>query len=188
MNSSVASNRIIISLIVLTAFVFCAECRQNEAVNDLEKNKEIVQRVFEEVWNKGNLDVADDCIAAGFMRHDPTAPDENWGTLDNFKQEAEGVRNAFPEQRMNIEDIIAEGDRVAIRFTSTGTHKGELNGVPATGNTIDVTGYEILRIKNGKIAEWWHLGDMFTLMGQLGLLPSTSVLLPLSLFCHGFHG
>jgi len=78
-------------------------------------------------------------------------------------------REAFPDYRMRIEDVVAEDDRVAARFTQGGTHKGELFGVPATGKQVEWGEIGILRIADGKVVESWYDVDMLGLMGQLGL-------------------
>jgi len=169
--SSVNSHRYI-TFLFLAFLVSCTGFKHNEAADNLEKNKEIIHRLYDETWNKGNLNVTDECYTAKFMQHDPSSPDENWGTIDSHKQLVTHIRNAFPDLQIVIEDTIAEGDRVAIRYTVTGTHKGVFKGIPATGKTINVTGYEIVRIENDKIAELWNLSDTFTTLRQLGVLPA----------------
>lgn len=163
-----------VRIILIASFssVCIIGCQQNKSANNLEKNKEVIHRLYEETWNKGNLNMADECYPAKFMQHDPSSPDKIWGTSDSHKQMVAHIRQAFPDLHIVIEDTIAEGDRVAIRYTVTGTHKGVFNGIPATGKTIDVTGYEIVRIENGKIAELWNLSDTFTTLRQLGVLPA----------------
>ena len=81
------------------------------------------------------------------------------------------VRSAFPDMQATIEDMIAEGDKVAVRYTGTGTHKGELMGIPATGKQIAVTGIEIIRIAGGKMVERWEAFDNLSFMQQLGVIP-----------------
>lgn len=168
--SSVKSHRF--TFLFLAFLVSCTGSQHNEATDNLEKNKEIIHRLYDEAWNKGNLNVADECYPARFMQHDPSYPDENWGSIDSFKQLVTTLRTAFPDLHIVIEDTIAEGDRVAIRYTVTGTHKGVFNGIPATGKTINITGYEIVKIENGKIAELWNLSDTFTTLRQLEVLPA----------------
>jgi len=135
----------------------------------LERNKRIVQRVYDEVWNTGNLAVVDELIAVDCLRHDPSSPEDTGGS-DAFKERAAEIRAAFPDLRLVIEDILADGDRVATRSRFTGTHEGALMGIPATGKKVDVTALEIVRIEDGRIAEIWRVGDTLGFMHQLGLM------------------
>jgi predicted SnoaL-like aldol condensation-catalyzing enzyme len=97
-----------------------------------EENKTIVRRWFEDFWNKGNLSVADEILAPTYTHHDPSTADFGRGP-ESEKKRATLYRTAFPDVRLNIDDMIAEGDRVAIRWTCRGTHKGDLNGIAPTG-------------------------------------------------------
>jgi len=81
---------------------------------------------------------------------------------------------AFPDSRMPVDDIIAEGDRVAIRHTFRGTHQAPFQGIPATGRSVVVTGITTLRVKNGKVVEGWLHADMFGLLQQLGVVPQSA--------------
>ena len=107
--------------------VFMAGCESREKAKE-EENKAIVRRIFEEVWNQGKLDVIDDIYAADFVDHMPGSPDIHGP--EGFKQFVNMYRTAFPDIKFTIEDQIAEGDKVVNRFTFTGTHKGELMGIP----------------------------------------------------------
>lgn len=78
---------------------------------------------------------------------------------------------AFPDARVNGHDTICEGDRVAYRFTMTGTHQGEFNGIPATGKPIALPGMTILDFENGKCVERWAIADFMALLAQIGALP-----------------
>ncbi len=80
---------------------------------------------------------------------------------------------AFPDGQMTIEDLVAEGDRVVARTTFNGTHQGEMQGIPATGKAVSVSGITIFRLDNGKIAEGWLVNDNLGLMQQLGVIPAT---------------
>jgi steroid delta-isomerase-like uncharacterized protein len=136
-----------------------------------ETNKTVVRRLFDEVWNKGNLALLNEIIARD---HANTGP----GTLPGLPTGPEGTkqlvtvyRNAFPDVRFTIDEQIAEGDKVVTRWTAHGTHKGELVGIPATGKSSTVTGIAVDRIENGKIAENWAIFDQFGMMQQLGVIP-----------------
>ena len=116
-----------------------------------------VQLFVEKVWNDGDLKAADLYIAPDYVRHDPAAPEDVQG-LDDFKEMVTMYRTAFPDLHLNIEDIIAGGDKgetVAVRWSSTGTHQGELMGIPATGNQVQITGIVIARIEGGQNVEAW---------------------------------
>jgi len=118
------------------------------------ENKAIVRRLFEEVINKGNLAVVDEIIAPNLVLHDPTVPGLPGG-LEGAKQIATMVRTGFPDVHYTIEDIIAEGDRVVVRFTFRGNHKGDFRGITPTGEQVTVTGISIYRVVGGKIEEDW---------------------------------
>jgi steroid delta-isomerase-like uncharacterized protein len=134
-----------------------------------EANKALARRVLEEMFNKGNLDVADELLAPDYVDHDPTLPEDVHGP-EGFKQYVATYRAAFPDLHVQIEDQIAEGDRVATRWTGTGTHNGELAGIAPTGKRVTLPGMEIVRIVNGKLVEGWESYDSGTLMRQLGVM------------------
>ncbi len=131
-----------------------------------EKNKELMTAFIEEVWNKGNLDLADDIFHPDHTS--PSAPGLPAGG-EGVKFIATQFRNAFPDYWMKIEYMVAEDDRVAARFLQGGTHKGDLMGIPATGKTVEWTETGILRIADGKVVESWYDVDMMGMMQQLGV-------------------
>ena len=104
-----------------------------------EVNKTIVRRLFEEVWNKGNLSVADELFAPNYDHHDPSTPDFGRGP-ESEKKRATLYRTAFPDLRLTIEDIIAEGDAVMARWSCRGTHNGDLSGIAPTGKQFTISG------------------------------------------------
>lgn len=136
-----------------------------------EEYKFIVREVIEEVFNKGNLAVADKAYAASYVGYDPSSPEPLRGP-EGVKQDISKYRSAFPDLYFTIEDLIGEGDRVVSRFRVTGTHKGELMGIPPTGKRAEVTGISIVRFAGGKIAEEWSNWDALGLMQQLGVVPA----------------
>jgi steroid delta-isomerase-like uncharacterized protein len=135
-----------------------------------EANKNVVRRLFEEVWNKGNLPVADEAFAPSYTHHDPSTPDVGRGP-ESEKKRATLYRTAFPDLRLAIEDIIAEGETVMARWSCRGTHKGELSGIAPTGKQFNISGVTIARLANGKMAEGWVNWDALGLMQQLGVVP-----------------
>jgi steroid delta-isomerase-like uncharacterized protein len=135
-----------------------------------EKNKTVVRRLFEEVWNKGNLPVTDELFAPNYVHHDSSTPDVGRGP-ESEKKRATLYRTAFPDLRLTIEDIIAEGETVMARWSCRGTHKGDLSGIAPTGKQFTISGISIARIANGKMAEGWVNWDALGLMQQLGVVP-----------------
>jgi steroid delta-isomerase-like uncharacterized protein len=135
-----------------------------------EENKAIVRQQEEELFTQGNLDAADEVYAPDYVGHDPSNSEEVRG-LEAAKRAASDYRQAFPDLRVTVEDLIAEGDRVAARLRFRGTHLGELDGIAPTGRRVDCTGIVISRIEEGKIAEDWANFDDLGMMRQLGLIP-----------------
>jgi steroid delta-isomerase-like uncharacterized protein len=135
-----------------------------------EHNKAIVRRLFEELWNKGYLSLADELFSPNYQHHDSSSPDFGRGP-ESEKKRAALYRNAFPDLRLTIEDLIAEGETVMTRWSCRGTHKGDLNGIVATGKPFTISGMTIVRLANGKMAEGYVNWDALGLMRQLGVVP-----------------
>ena len=134
-----------------------------------ENNKAIVRRFYEEVFNQRNLELVDEICTADHVFHNP--PTTLHGR-EEFKQLLSLYITAFPDARFTVEDEIADGDRVASRYTFRGTHRGELLGIPPTGKQVTVTGIIINRIVNGKTEEGWLNFDALGMMQQLGVIPA----------------
>lgn len=134
-----------------------------------ERNKELVHRMNEEVWNKGNLDVLDELFSQDFVRHFLPNGSVTRG-LDQFRDHISSHREAFPDWAEYIRLMVAEGDLVATHFTSTGTNDGSFLGNPPTGKKIRINEMSIYRIVDGKIAEQWLIPDLLSLNQQLGLV------------------
>ena len=135
-----------------------------------EQNKAVVRRTFEELWNKGNLSIADELFAPNYDHHDPSTPDVGRGP-ESEKKRATLYRNAFPDLRLTVEGLVAEGETVVARWSCHGTHKGELNGIAPTGKQFTISGVTIAHFENGKMVEGWVNWDALGLMQQLGLVP-----------------
>ncbi len=135
----------------------------------VEENKALVRRFVEEFWNEGNMATADELMAVDAEIHMPTGEVVN---LDGLKSFASTFRGAFPDWHSTFEELIAEGDRVAERWTGRGSHQGELQGIPPTGKRVEVPGSVFYRIVGGKIVEFRGQLDMMGLMQQLGVIPS----------------
>lgn len=133
------------------------------------ENKAIARRVFEDVWNKNNLDAIDELYAPDVVNHElpPGLPSGAEGTKAYFGM----FLAAFPNTQMTVEDQVAEGDKVVTRWTARGTHTGELMGIPPTGKQVTVTGIGLDRIAGGRIVEEWGEFDMMSMMQQLGVVP-----------------
>jgi len=136
----------------------------------VEENKAIVRRLYEEVINKWNMAVVDELIATNYIDHDQR-PEQVARGPESFKQVVTMFRTAFPDLHFTVEDQIAEGDKVATRFTVRGTHKGEFRGIAPTGRQVTVTGTDIRRIAGGKLVEVWMNIDDLGMMQQLGIVP-----------------
>ena len=135
-----------------------------------EANKNVVRRLFEEVWNKGNLQVTDELFASTYVHHDPSSPDLGRGP-ESEKKRATLYRTAFPDLRLTIEDILAEGETVMARWSCRGTHKGDLSGIAPTGKPFTISGVSIARFAGGKMVEGYVNWDALGLMQQLGVVP-----------------
>jgi steroid delta-isomerase-like uncharacterized protein len=139
-----------------------------------EENKALARRELQEIFAaNGNLDAAEDIYAPNYVSHQP-AGDENLRGPEAIKQFAAGMRQAFPDLEIIIEEQIAEGDKVLTRFRTRGTHRGELWGIPPTGKVVEITNMSICRIEGGKMAEEWPAPDRLGMMQQLGLLEQPS--------------
>src|SRR5215204_7111265 len=136
-----------------------------------EENKAIARRALEEVFSAGNLDVVDEIVSEDHVHHDPAMPEEGHGR-EHLKEFARMYRSAFPDVHVEIEDMIAEGDRVATRWVASGTHEGDLMGISPTGNRVTVVGTTIDRLVDGQIEETWDYYDALGMMRQLGAIPS----------------
>jgi steroid delta-isomerase-like uncharacterized protein len=135
-----------------------------------EQNKATARRFFEEIASQGNLDAIGEVIAADYQDHDPANEEDTRGA-DGFRQELEMYRSGF-DFEFKVEDQLAEGDQVATRWSWRGTHKGEVMGVPATGNQVAITGTTIFRFADGKIQEGWWNWDTLGMMRQIGAIPA----------------
>jgi steroid delta-isomerase-like uncharacterized protein len=135
-----------------------------------EQNKTMVRRLFDELWNKGNLPVADELIAPTYTHHDASTPDVGRGP-ESEKKRVTLYRTAFADMRLTIEDLIAEGETVVARWTCRGAHKGDLNGIAPTEKQIAISGVSVVRFTGGKMVEGWINWDALGLMQQLGVVP-----------------
>jgi len=135
-----------------------------------ENNKAIVRRFIEEFWNKGNQSLADQFFAPTYTHHDASTPDFGQGP-EGERKRATLYRTAFPDLRLTVHDLIAEGETVMTRWSCHGTHKGDLNGIAPTGKQISISGVTVVRFSNGKMVEGYVNWDALGMMQQLGAVP-----------------
>jgi steroid delta-isomerase-like uncharacterized protein len=138
-----------------------------------EDNKALVRRAFEEVWNKGNVALADELYAPNIRFQNPGVADVR--TLEDFKRLVTALRSPFPNGYMTIEDMIAEGDQVVSRYTFRGTNTADFVApmpLPATGKQVTIAGIAIARLAGGKVVEVLDMGDNLGLLQQLGVIPA----------------
>ena len=130
-----------------------------------EKNISLVKGLFEEVWNKGNLNLLNDFLAPDFVDYDrlPNAPDGREGYMAGVNM----IRAAFPDINFSIDQVLSEDNRIALRLTGTGTHQGDFLGISPTGKRISLGSMTFIHIRNGKIAERWGISDIPRVMQQL---------------------
>ena len=129
-----------------------------------EEMKTFEHRFFQ-AWNEGKPEILDELYSPAFINH------INGENLDAAKQGIIGVRAAFSDLHLTLDDQIAAGDKLVSRWTARGVHSGVFLGVPATGKHVEVNGIGISRFENGKIVEAWSLADFLGLLRQMGALP-----------------
>jgi len=162
--------RFLIPVIALAALmVFLVGAGRRERAR-LEKNKALVARWDEELWNKGNMAVADEIVASNHIRHEDTLPEGIIRGREALKQLIMACRTAWPDLHVTEIDVFAEGDKVATHWVLRGTFTGVVEGwPPPTGKEMLFQGAIIFRIADGKVAEsWCYLQDL-VLMSQMGM-------------------
>jgi steroid delta-isomerase-like uncharacterized protein len=128
-------------------------------------NKEIVRRYSDELWGRGDFAAADEVLAVDLVDHN-LLPGQGSGR-EGHKQVVALFRGAFPDLQVVTEDLLEDGDRVALRWRAEGTHRGDLMGLPPTGKRVTLTGIEILRIAGGRIVERWAEDNGQSVVAQL---------------------
>ena len=134
----------------------------------IDANKEILRRYYEDVLNDRRINLLDELAVPEYEEHDPL-PGQRTG-LDGLKDRVNMFLTGL-SPHFTIEDVIAEDQKVVVRWTNSGTHVGEFFGIPATGKSFQITGIDIHRLEGGKMAEHWHVVDVFAMLQQLGVLP-----------------
>lgn len=127
-----------------------------------EQNRALAHTFVGEIFNQGNLDAIDDYVAEDYVDHA-----QGFQGRERYRQVIAGIQHAFPDLHVTVEDVLVDGDKVAVRTTATHTHEGEFMGIPPTGVHGSHTGITIVRIEDGKVAESWEESDMLGLLTQL---------------------
>jgi steroid delta-isomerase-like uncharacterized protein len=139
-----------------------------------EENKAVVRQFFAEVINGGNLDRADELVTDDYVEHQHLPGAEGRQGIAVAKAFLSMMRGAFPDFHFDIEDLVAEGDKVVARLTVSGTHRGEMMGLAPTGKRIQTSGIEVFRVADGKLAEHWATFDALGMLRQIGIVPVPS--------------
>jgi steroid delta-isomerase-like uncharacterized protein len=134
-----------------------------------EENKTVARRLLEEPWT--NVDVADDLVDDRYVGHDPSLPEPLRGP-QGFKDNVSMFRAAYSDAQITVEDQVAEGAKVASRWTGRGTHDGELMGIAPTGKQVAVAGLTISHLEHGRVVEEWTNWDTLGMLQQLGAVPA----------------
>ncbi len=134
-------------------------------------NKQLVVDFIQALFTEGDLDAVDRYLHPAFVDHDPPLP-QGPGGREGMRNAAATFRAALPDWHSDLDQLVEEGDVVMERFHASGTHRGELMGVPATGRTLSLHGINVFRIEDGRIVERWGRLDLLGLMHQLGLVPA----------------
>ncbi len=132
-----------------------------------EDHKMLLRRRVDDIWNNGNMAVVDEVIAADYVNNGQTIGREG------FTQFVTAVRAAFPDLQFTIDDMIAEADKLAVRYTGHATHQGEFSGIPPTGKPVTITGIDMFRLADGKIVEEWLNFDQLSMLQQMGVIPTS---------------
>lgn len=131
----------------------------------------LIKRFYTEVLEGGNLSLIDELTADDFVNHEEALPGQPPGK-EGVRFFVNAIRTAFPDiKAKTIEPCLADGDMEACQVLLTGTHRGEMAGVPATGKTVEFGGTDIIRVVDGKAAEHWGTTDNMRLMQQIGAIP-----------------
>jgi steroid delta-isomerase-like uncharacterized protein len=140
----------------------------------LRANKTLAATFGEEIFNRGNFEMADELVAPDFAWYSPGFPEFGPGA-PAVKRFAQALRTAFPDLHLTRVDALAEGDKVADHWVATGTHRAEWMGIPATGKEVVISGIDIFRIEHGKIVELRQIADLLSALRELGIVPTTKL-------------
>lgn len=134
-----------------------------------EENRTVIRRAYEELWNGRDVSVVDELVAEDFLNY--AAPPDKQRGRQGLKDVVRMFEAAFPDFRYEVKDVVAEGEKLAVRDVFAGTHRGDFMGIPATGNRVTMEAIHIYRFEEGRLAEHWVARDDLGMMRQLGVLP-----------------
>ncbi|HEY4190998.1 MAG TPA: ester cyclase [Candidatus Limnocylindrales bacterium] len=138
-------------------------------MDQIDRNKDIVRRYIAEIFVAGNTAAVDDLVAEDFVQHG--SPASTGDPRADLRQTIERVGKGLADPEFVIHDLIAEGDRVAVRLTASATHVGEFMGMPATNKRYTIEEIHVFRVRDGLVAEHWHDFNPLAMMQQLGIKP-----------------
>jgi predicted ester cyclase len=130
-----------------------------------QRNKDVVRRYVDELWNDLRYGVIDQVLAPDVLAHAPDGTEERGS--QRFRQLIPSIRKAFPDLHLTIDEMLAEGDRVALRLRIRGTHEGDFAGIAPTHRRVDAAEWFFVRLSGGRIVEYWYLRDQDRLLRQL---------------------
>lgn len=136
-----------------------------------EQSSAIVRRSIEEIWNTGNMTAVEDLFATDYVGHFAATPEPVCGH-SALRAFASHYFTAFPDLSFSIDDLVTQDNKVVVRWSARGTHRGPLMGLPPTGKAATTSGMWIHRVANGRIAEQWGVFDTLGLLQQLGAIPA----------------
>jgi steroid delta-isomerase-like uncharacterized protein len=137
-----------------------------------ENNRAGVQRYYDEVFNERKVDLVDQLAVEDYVEHDPF-PGQGNGRSD-LKARVQTILSAFNPTHFTVADLVSEGNRVVVRWSQTGIHSGNFMGIPPTGREFTIAGIDIHELRDGRMAEHWHVVDQLALLQQLGVIPMPS--------------
>jgi len=165
--------------LIITLIMGCSPQMNNGKINNqkigstmstIEKNKQVVRQFYEEGWNNRNFEIVQKTHSEKWIHHDHSNPNDIGGGPEGNIKRMKDLVEAFPDLKFSIDEMVAEGDKVVVRFVASGTHKGQFGPLPATNRSVSMTGYITHRIENSKIIEDWVVRDTYGLMIQLGVI------------------
>ena len=136
------------------------------------ENEALAHRFHMDIFQRGEMDAADEILSPDFVNHFTGNPPEMQRGPEGVKRLATAIRTAFPDAQITHHDTMVQEDKVIVRWSMTGTHDGDMFGVPPTGKPVNITGIDIFRISGGKIVELWQNWDQMGMMQQLGVVPT----------------
>jgi steroid delta-isomerase-like uncharacterized protein len=138
----------------------------------VSQGKQVVRRVVEEMWNRGDAEAIEELIHEDLVEHGAFGGEA--GGRADAERTVIGFRAAFPDLRLEIADLVGEGEHVVLRWSGAGTHRAPFMGAAPSGNRVEIEGIDIYRVVDGKVVEHWGYPDVLALMKQLGGPPTTT--------------